>query len=94
MGDDRFPKIMQDGRDGDKEPGYIGNMKDSATAGFKYFDCKNVTRIRSEERRVGKECGAQPGTARHWPGFPFSIPMFGKSTVLLCTFLTESSPFT
>ncbi len=45
VGDDRFPKIMQDGRDGDKEPGYIGNMKDSATAGFKYFDCKNVTRI-------------------------------------------------
>ncbi len=37
VGDDRFPKIMQDGRDGDKEPGYIGNMKDSATAGFKYF---------------------------------------------------------
>ncbi|MGI5969650.1 MAG: family 43 glycosylhydrolase [Lachnospiraceae bacterium] len=38
VGDDRFPKIMQDGRDGDIEPGYIGNMKDYATAGFKYFD--------------------------------------------------------
>ncbi len=45
VGDDRFPKIMQDGRDGDEEPGYIGNMKDHATAGFKYFDCKNVTGI-------------------------------------------------
>ncbi|MCI8357656.1 MAG: family 43 glycosylhydrolase [Lachnospiraceae bacterium] len=45
VGDDRFPKIMQDGRDGDEEPGYIGNMKDGATAGFKYFDCKNVTGI-------------------------------------------------
>lgn len=45
VGDDRFPKIMQDGRDGDEQPGYIGNMKDGATAGFKYFDCKKVTGI-------------------------------------------------
>lgn len=45
VGDDRFPKIMQDGRDGDEEPGYIANIKDTATAGFKYFDCKNVTEI-------------------------------------------------
>lgn len=45
VGDDRFPKIMQDGRDGDEEPGYIGNIKDTATAGFKYFDCKDVTEI-------------------------------------------------
>ena len=42
VGDDRFPKIMQDGRDGDEEPGYIGNMKDGATAGFKFFDCKKI----------------------------------------------------
>ena len=40
-----FPKIMQDGRDGDEEEGYIGNIKDTATAGFKYFDCKDVKRI-------------------------------------------------
>lgn len=45
VGDDRFPKIMQDGRDGDEEPGYIGNMKDGATAGFKYFDCRNISEI-------------------------------------------------
>lgn len=50
VGDDRFPKIMQDGRDGDEEPGYIGNMKDSATAGFKYFDCKDVTGISIKTR--------------------------------------------
>lgn len=43
---DQYPKIMQDGRDGDENPGYIGNMKDSSTAGFKYFDCKNVKKIR------------------------------------------------
>jgi arabinoxylan arabinofuranohydrolase len=41
----QFPKITQDGRDGDEEIGYIANMKDSATAGFKYFDCKGITRV-------------------------------------------------
>lgn len=50
VGDDRFPKIMQDGRDGDREPGYIGNMRDHATAGFKYFDCKNVSGITIKTR--------------------------------------------
>lgn len=45
VGDSRFPKIMQDGRDGDEEPGYVGNMQNSATAGFKYFDCKGVKGI-------------------------------------------------
>ncbi|MDE7297861.1 MAG: family 43 glycosylhydrolase [Lachnospiraceae bacterium] len=45
VGGDRFPKIMQDGRDGDEENGYIANITDSATAGFKYFDCRSVTGI-------------------------------------------------
>lgn len=45
VGDDRFPKIVQEGRDGDEEPGYIANMKDSATAGFKYFDCRGVKKF-------------------------------------------------
>ena len=45
VGGDPFPKVMQDGRDGDEEPGYIGNMKDSATAGFKYFDFRGVKAI-------------------------------------------------
>ena len=45
VGDNRFPKIMQDGRDGDEEPGYIANIQDTATAGFKYFDCENVAEI-------------------------------------------------
>lgn len=50
VGDDRFPKVMQDGRDGDEEPGYIGNMKDGATAGFKYFDCQNISEITVKTR--------------------------------------------
>lgn len=43
VGGDRFPKIIQDGRDGDEEPGFIANIQDTATAGFKYFDCKNIS---------------------------------------------------
>ncbi|WP_438445983.1 family 43 glycosylhydrolase [Gorillibacterium sp. sgz5001074] len=43
--DGRFPKITQDGKDGDEEIGYIANMRDSATAGFKYFDCRGIRRV-------------------------------------------------
>ena len=39
------PIISQDGNDSDELPGYVCNMTDGATAGFKYFDCRNVTRI-------------------------------------------------
>ena len=46
----QFPKITQDGKDGDEEIGYIANMKDSATAGFKYFDCRGVKRIKIKTR--------------------------------------------
>jgi hypothetical protein len=43
VGDDRFPRIVQDGRDGDEEIGYIANIKDGATFGFKYFDFRGVS---------------------------------------------------
>jgi hypothetical protein len=46
----QFPKLTQDGRDGDEEPGFIANMKDSATAGFKYFDCRGVQRVKIKVR--------------------------------------------
>ncbi len=44
--DDRFPKVTQEGRDGDENYGYIANMRDSATAGFKYFDCKGIKKVK------------------------------------------------
>ncbi|MDE6318859.1 MAG: family 43 glycosylhydrolase, partial [Lachnospiraceae bacterium] len=53
VGGDAFPKIMQDGRDGDEEPGYIANMKDGATAGFKYFSCEGIREIRIRTRAYG-----------------------------------------
>ena len=53
VGGDRFPKVMQDGRDGDENVGYIGNVTNSTTAGFKYFDCKGVKKIRLAARGYG-----------------------------------------
>lgn len=47
---DRYPMVKQDGKDGDEEVGYIANMKNSATAGFKYFDCKDVKEVRVKTR--------------------------------------------
>ncbi len=46
----QFPKITQDGRDGDEETGFIANMKNSATAGFKYFDCRGVKKVKIKVR--------------------------------------------
>ena len=65
--DDRFPKITQEGRDGDENNGYVCNMRDGARAGFKSFDCKDtkVVSVRTKgyargnlEVRTGwdKEC--------------------------------------
>lgn len=39
------PRVTQDGRDGDEEPGYIANICDTTTIGFKYFDFGDATRI-------------------------------------------------
>ena len=50
VGGDKYPKIMQDGRDGDEEQGYIANIQDTATAGFKYFECHNVTSMSIQTR--------------------------------------------
>lgn len=39
------PKIIQDGVDGDENLGYIANIYNGATFGFKYFDIENVSKI-------------------------------------------------
>lgn len=48
--DSQYPKITQDGKDGDEELGYIMNMTDSATAGFKYFDIKDLNTVKIKVR--------------------------------------------
>ena len=45
VGDPYAPKIVQDGKDGEEEIGYIVGIHDTATIGFKYFDCRNVKEI-------------------------------------------------
>lgn len=43
--DIRKIKVVQEGGDGEQNEGYIANFSDGAVAGFKYFDCQNLTRI-------------------------------------------------
>ena len=45
-----MPRVMQDGRDGDPETGYIGGITDSTTIGFKYFDSQGIRHIRIKTR--------------------------------------------
>lgn len=44
------PILTQDGRDGDEEAGYILNMTDGCTAGFKYFELDGVRQLRVRTR--------------------------------------------
>ena len=48
--DNRYPKITQDGKDGDEEVGYVANMMNSAVVGFKYFDCFNIRKVKIKVR--------------------------------------------
>ena len=50
------PMVSQDGSDGDKLPGYVCNMVDGATAGFKYFSCNNISKIRITARGYMDGC--------------------------------------
>lgn len=69
----QFPKITQDGRDGDEETGYIANMKDSATAGFKYYDCKGIRRVKIKVRGY---CNGAFEVKTSWDGEPLGqIPV-------------------
>lgn len=52
--DARFPKITQDGRDGDETEGHVCNLRDGAMAGFKYFDCRGVKAVSVATRCYAK----------------------------------------
>ena len=73
--DCRFPKITQDGKDGDEEIGHIANMRDGATAGFKYFDCKGITKV-TIKVRGGLGIGGTFEIMTKWDGTPIgTIPV-------------------
>ncbi|MCR4887157.1 MAG: family 43 glycosylhydrolase [Clostridiales bacterium] len=50
IGEPGYPRVTQDGRDGDKIPGHIADIGDGVTVGFKYFDCRGVRRIAIQTR--------------------------------------------
>ncbi|MDC7286612.1 family 43 glycosylhydrolase [Blautia schinkii] len=60
-----YPRITQDGRDGDEETGYVANMEDGAVAGFRYFDCQGITGIRIKARGLGN---GRFEILTHWNG--------------------------
>ena len=67
------PRVTQDGRDGDQEPGYILNMIHSATAGYKYFHCQGVTKV---TLRVRGYCSGAFQIKTSWDG-----PVLGEIPV-------------
>jgi hypothetical protein len=48
--DTLLPFITQDGKDGDEEPGFVTNINTNYGVGFKYFDCKGITKVRIKTR--------------------------------------------
>jgi carboxylesterase type B len=44
------PRIVQEGGDGDQNPGYIKGITDGTTIGFKYFDFNEATGLRIKTR--------------------------------------------
>ena len=52
--ENRYPKITQDGRDGDKVVGYISSLNNGSVAGFKYFCFSGLHRISIFTRGYGE----------------------------------------
>ena len=48
--DERFPKIVQEGRDGDKDPAYLAAIQNYTTVGFKYFEMNGINQISIDVR--------------------------------------------
>lgn len=71
-----YPKITQDGRDGDEEMGYILNMTESATAGFKYLDCLNIEKITIKVRGY---CSGVFELRTQWDGNKLGVIPIGYS---------------
>lgn len=74
----QFPKITQDGKDGDEEIGYIANMKDSATAGFKYFACKGIKKVKIKVRGY---CRGKFEVKTSWDGEPLGSIEVGFANI-------------
>lgn len=56
--------------------GYIANMCSGATAGFKFFDCKNVTEIAVRTRGDANGCFV---VRTAWDGAPLGVIPLGRN---------------
>ena len=79
--DSQYPKITQDGKDGDEEIGYIMNMTDSSTAGFKYFNIKDVNQVKIKVRGY---CNGEFEIKTSWDG-----EVLGRIAVVYTNVWTE-----
>lgn len=75
--DARFPRITQEGRDGDQEPGYISNLRKGTVMGFKYFDCQNTV-LKSLTTRGSNLTNIEIATA--WDGKAIATVNLAGST--------------
>ena len=53
VGQHNVARVVQDGKDGDKDPAYITQIRENTIIGFKYFDFKSVTGIELTVRGYG-----------------------------------------
>lgn len=79
LGEPNAPRITQDGRDGDEEPGYIAGMCEGCTAGFKFFDCKGVHRVSVTVR--GYAFGGSIEVRTKWDGEVLAVISIDSSNV-------------
>ena len=52
--DEKYPKIMQDGKDGDREDGYIAKIVDGTTIGFRSFKGNHISGLAITTRGYGR----------------------------------------
>ena len=77
--DSRFPKITQDGGDGDENPGYVCCLRAGSAAGFKYFDCRGVKAITIRTRGYAR---GPVAIKTSWDGEPLGrITLPDSSTI-------------
>lgn len=50
---DKYPRVMQDGRDGDENEGYVAGIRNSTVIGFKYFDLRETREFTLRTRGYG-----------------------------------------
>lgn len=102
---DRMPKITQDGRDGDEEPGYVADISDSTVIGFKYFECRDVKKVSVKTRAYcngefelrtsldGEPIGKIPViSANIWTDFSSEIKIPDGKQALYFTYKGSGSP--